>query len=71
MVTQTSADETFLSQDVTIKTNMSSPKKKAAAKVSVKFKDLKSKGNPKGGGTFSGSGGGETPMESLDKRKPT
>jgi len=31
---------------------MPSPKKKASAKASLKFKDLKSKKNPKGGDTF-------------------
>jgi hypothetical protein len=35
--------------DVKTKNNMASPKKKATAKTAMKFKDLKSKKNPKGG----------------------
>jgi hypothetical protein len=39
---------------------MASPKKKATARTAVKFRDLKSKKNPKGG-----ISGGDTPTESL------
>jgi hypothetical protein len=51
---------------------MASSKKTAAAKPSVKFKDLKSKKNPKGGLTYgikSGSTGVQTDSASpnLDK----
>jgi hypothetical protein len=38
---------------------MASAKKKATAKPGVRFKDLKSRTNPKGG--WSGSGGGGDP----------
>jgi len=41
---------------------MASSKKKASAKSSIKFRDLKSKKNPKGG--FSQSSGGDRPTES-------
>ncbi len=48
---------------------MASPKKKATAKVSVKLKDLKAKGNPKGGISWSGStGGDDSPAESITFR---
>jgi hypothetical protein len=51
---------------------MASAKHKASAKSSVKFKDLKSKKNPKGGSSggdrptisWSGGGGGDVPTES-------
>jgi hypothetical protein len=51
------------------KNNMASTKKKVSAKASVKFKDLKSKKNPKGVISWSGStGGDDSPTESVSKR---
>ena len=48
---------------------MASTKKKVSAKASVKFKDLKSKKNPKGGISWSGStGGDDSPTESVTAR---
>lgn len=50
---------------------MASAKHKASAKSSVKFKDLRSKKNPKGGSsggdrpTMKMTGGGDTPTESM------
>jgi hypothetical protein len=39
---------------------MASPKKKATARTGLKFKDIKSKSNPKGGisAPYTGGGGG-------------
>jgi len=52
-----------------LKNNMASTKKKVSAKASVKFKDLKSKKNPKGGISWSGStGGDDSPTESVTAR---
>jgi len=44
-----------VNQNVTTPKNMASPKKKATAKPSVKFRDLKSNKSPKGGYSFGGS----------------
>jgi hypothetical protein len=45
---------------------MPSKKKKAVSKPAVKFKDLSSKKNPKGGISWSGSSGGDA-LKLTDK----